>query len=90
MMWGCITYYGVGDACRLPEGMDSQLYITILQDYVFTSRDYYKINSRKFLFQQDNSLVHTAKIVKEYIHKSNIPILKWPANSPDISPIENL
>jgi transposase len=44
----------------------------------------------KFVFQQDNARVHTAGLVNTFIKKSKIRLLKWPANSPDINPIENL
>lgn len=90
MFWGCITYHGVGDACRLPEGLDSELYVKILRDYVFASRDYYKLDPAKFMFQQDNSRVHTANIVQKYFRKSKMTVLEWPVNSPDLNPIETV
>lgn len=90
MIWGCITYYGVGDACRLPEGIDKETVIAILHDHVFASRDWYGMNPEKFKFQQDNASVHTANIVKDYIRKSRIPIIEWPPNSPDLNLIETV
>jgi hypothetical protein len=80
MIWGCMTSNGLGDACWLPKGPDSQLYVEVLQDYVLLSRDYCGIDPEKFAFQQDNAKVHTAHIVKEYFSKSKIPVFKWPDN----------
>ena len=40
---------------------------------------------------QDGASCHTAKIIKEYFSFVNINYIeKWPGNSPDLNPIENL
>jgi hypothetical protein len=90
MIWGCMTSNGVGDACWLEKGPDSQPYVEVLQGYVFLSEDYWGIDPEKFAFQQDNTKVHTANIVKEYFRKSKTPVFNWPVNSPDHNPIDNL
>jgi transposase len=90
MIWGCITYFGVGDACWLQGGVDAEAYVNVLKDYVLSSRDWYEMDQDKFVFQQDNAAVHTAGIVKNYVKRSNIKTMIWPANSPDLNPIENV
>lgn len=90
VVWGCMTYYGVGDASWIHGTLDSDTYVNILQDYVFASRDHYGMNKKKFQFQQDNSRVHTSKMTMRYIKNSKIPLMKWPVNSPDLSPIESI
>lgn len=90
MIWGCMTYYGAGDACWIQGKIDAAVYLGVLQDYVLASRDWYAMDPANFIFQQDNATIHTARIVKEYLNKSNIAVLEWPANSPDLNPIENL
>ena len=42
------------------------------------------------IFQQDNARPHTAKTTKEYLKDSGVRIIIRPANSPDLSPIEDL
>jgi len=90
MVWGCVTYYGVGDASWIQGRINSEAYIEILHDYVFSSRDWYNIDPANFIFQHDNSSVHTAYIVRNYIRKSKIPIMEWPPNSPDLNIIETI
>ena len=69
MIWGCITYYGVGDACWFQEKIDSKAYVNALKDYVLQSRDWYSMDPATFTFQQDGASIHTAGIVKKYILK---------------------
>ena len=41
-------------------------------------------------FQQDNARPHVARVCMQYLQAENIPVLPWPAFSPDLSPIEHL
>ena len=41
-------------------------------------------------FQQDNASVHISASTRRWFEAKNLPILKWPAKSPDLSPIENV
>ncbi len=43
-----------------------------------------------FLFQQDLTPAHSAKITSNWFADHGITVLDWPANSPDLNPIENL
>ena len=47
------------------------------------------ISEEEVIFQQDNDPKHTSKKAKKWMEDNNITLLDWPAQSPDLSPIEH-
>ncbi len=43
-----------------------------------------------YIFQQDLAPAHTAKGTKSWFNDQGVTVLDWPANSPDLNPIDNL
>jgi hypothetical protein len=46
-------------------------------------------NSEDCIFQWDNAPCHTARSIKVWMEDHQIKTLSWPAQSPDLNPIEN-
>jgi hypothetical protein len=44
----------------------------------------------EFYFQQDNVKLHKTKHVLSYLQSARIPVLPFPAQSPDLNPIEHM
>ena len=40
--------------------------------------------------QQDNARPHTARVIQCFMQRHEVDVLPWPANSPDLAPIEHL
>ena len=65
MVWGCITWYGVGFLCCIENGIDAQLYQNILEDELMVTIDWYKLDKESIFFQYDNNPKHTAHSTKK-------------------------
>lgn len=88
-VWGCFCATGIGELYRIEGILDQYGYLDILETPMQLSVDLL-FNRENFLFQQDNDPKHTANSVKSYLAENDIPVMNWPAQSPDLNPIENL
>lgn len=89
-IWGCIGEHGAGCCTIFPGRMNQFRYLDLLEDELRPSISLLEKPGRKIIYQQDGATCHTAKRVKAWFEENEIELLPWPANSPDLNPIEHL
>ncbi len=89
MIWAAMSSAGVGPLCFLKSTVNAAVYQDIVEHFMLPSAD--KLyGDADFIFQQDLAPAHTAKGTKSWFSDHGVTVFDWPANSPDLNPIENL
>lgn len=88
MIWGCFSGNKLGNHVFVPETLKTTGYIDLLSRELDDSIT--KMQLSTYYFQQDNAPCHKSKTTMAYLEANNIPLMVWPAQSPDLIPIENV
>lgn len=92
MILGYMASTGVGEMFICEGKMNSSTNINILCEVLEPS--FLKLFSYEpeepIWFQQDNAPCHTSAVSRMWLEENGITVLDWPAQSPDLNPIENL
>lgn len=89
MVWGCFSWFGVGNLVLISGIMTADGYIDILNENMEESLLKMGLEDN-YIFQQDNDPKHMAKKTQAFFRACRIKPLEWPPQSPDLNPIENL
>ncbi|CAJ0959493.1 unnamed protein product [Ranitomeya imitator] len=86
MVWGAMSSAGVR---FIKTKVSAAVYQEILEHFMLPSADKL-FGDENCILQQDWTPIHTAKSTNTWFTNNSITVLDWPANSPDLNPIDNL
>lgn len=87
MVWGGVSRHWKTPLVIVRENLTARRYIDqILRPIVLPRRQH----QRSFILMQDNARPHTANVTKRFFERHNITLLRHPAMSPDLNPIEHV
>jgi len=87
MFWGCFSKIGLGPLVALEGSQTADTYISLLEDVLLPELE---AAEGPMVLMQDNAPCHKAKKVNTFLERHQLETLEWPAQSPDMNPIENL
>lgn len=90
MFWGCMFWDGPGYGTKIDGRMDTDLFVSILEDELLQSIEYYGKDLEDIVFQQDNDPKHKSKKAQKWLQDNGIVVMDWPPQSADLNPIEHL
>jgi hypothetical protein len=89
MFWGCISVFGTGSLVAVEGSINSQRYVEILKSHLLPiAKAWY--GDEHWILVQDNAPCHSSQLTRRFLDETNIHVLPWPSNSPDMNIIENI
>ena len=88
MVWGGIVGSTKTPLIKCPKTLNAASYVQMLETNGIVD---FVQDGETSIFQQDGARCHTALTTRQWFASKNITLLEgWPANSPDLSPIEQI
>ena len=86
-IWGCV---GVNTKTNLVHFNGNVNAMNYIDQAINTQVVPLFVNQPNLIYMHDNARPHTARITVNHFTNLGIPVLPWPAKSPDLNPIEHL
>ena len=86
MVWAGISYRQQTQVHFINGNLNSQRYCDEILRHIVVPF----LRRHHLMFNRDNARPHVARICTQFMEAENVPVLPWPAYSPDMSPIEHV
>jgi len=90
MVWGCFSWWGVGPLTVVEGTLKQDGYVNIMSEHLVPHLREVNEKCPVMIFQDDNAPCHAAGYPTWWLQTHSIEHLPWPAQSPDLNPIEHL
>ena len=88
MVWGAIHYGGRSELVVVDGTLNQHRYIQVLRNQILPWAT--GVFGRNFVYVQDNAPPHTERDMAAFLDQQNVEVMDWPAQSPDMNPIEHV
>lgn len=93
MVWGCFAGSQRGLLLEVKRSINSEAYQEVLTQGLLPFLEQHKQNEgsdQKLIFMHDNAPAHASASTKTWLEAAKVAPIRWPAQSPDLNPIENV